>query len=781
MPYTKEIPQWNAAGTKPPQSLIDTGWQFNQKPPADYFNWQWHNVYQVLNELHQFALHTEKLGAANGVATLGSDSKLTASQLPAIGSAQITDGSITNNDLATDVKVGSLALLTTTTKSNVVAAVNEVKSSADTHNADSVRHVTQTDKNTWNAKASTAVATTSANGLMSSADKTKLDGVAANANNYSHPATHPATMIDEDATHRFVTDTEKATWNSKASTAVATTSANGLMSSGDKSKLDGIASGANNYSHPTGDGNLHVPATGTTSNGKFLKAGATAGSASWQTILTGDVSGLQALLDAKADASHGHSLATSSVNGFMSSGDKSKLDGIAAGANNYTHPSSHPPSIIAQDSSNRFVTDAEKSSWNAKETTSGAQAKADAATNAAVAWAQGYGLGTTGKNVNGVDMNTVTESGFYSGYTMTNAARSGISTFIVVKYSPDWIVQQQFFIEAGGTFKVFIRTRYSGTTWGDWKELANTDLATTTVAGLMSNTDKTKLDSVATGANNYSHPSTHPATMITEDSTHRFVTDAEKSSWNAKETTSGAQTKADAALNAAKAYAVNMMANGSTSDPNLTLDGYMLTNHANSPGLGLYWHIDTRFFSSVSTSSNRAQIAHAYNSSLPRTFIRNYYSSYGWSVWKELADTDLATSAIDGLMRKEDKAKLDGIATGANNYSHPSTHPATMITEDSTHRFATDAEKSSWNNAADETTDLKTTKTNKDANGIYTTITYRRKSDNTLFAVSTLSGGTSPSYTTRTVTYYATNGSTVKRTVTYALSYDSDGTLISEV
>ena len=26
---------------------------------------------------------------------------------------------------------------------------------------------------------------------------------------YTHPATHPATMITEDATHRFVTDEEK--------------------------------------------------------------------------------------------------------------------------------------------------------------------------------------------------------------------------------------------------------------------------------------------------------------------------------------------------------------------------------------------------------------------------------------------------------------------------------------------------------------------------------------------------------------------------------------------
>lgn len=37
------------------------------------------------------------------------------------------------------------------------------------------------------------------------------------------------------------------------------------------------------YLHPTSDGNLHVPATGTTNNGKVLKAGATAGSLAWET------------------------------------------------------------------------------------------------------------------------------------------------------------------------------------------------------------------------------------------------------------------------------------------------------------------------------------------------------------------------------------------------------------------------------------------------------------------------------------------------------------------
>lgn len=81
----------------------------------------------------------------------------------------------------------------------------------------------------------------------------------------------------------------------------------------------------------------------------------------------------------------------------------------------------------------------------------------------------------------------------------------------------------------------------------------------------------------------------------------------------------------------------------------------------------------------------------------------------------------------------------------------------------------------------DLTDDLKVIKSNKDSNGIFTTVTYRRKSDNTLFATSVLSGGTSPSYTTRTITYYEPNGTTVRKTVTNTLSYDADGALVSEV
>ena len=108
-------------------------------------------------------------------------------------------------------------------------------------------------------------------------DGVTVGGIAAGANAYTHPANHPASIITQDASNRFVTDTEKATWNAKAGTAVATTTTAGLMAST----------------------------------------------------------------------------------------DKTKLDGIAAGANTYTHPANHPASIITQDASNRFVTDTEKATWNA--------------------------------------------------------------------------------------------------------------------------------------------------------------------------------------------------------------------------------------------------------------------------------------------------------------------------------------------------------------------------------------------------------------------------------
>ena len=83
-----------------------------------------------------------------------------------------------------------------------------------------------------------AKATSTLDGLMSKEDKSKLDGVASGANNYTHPVTHPPEIISQNTTNRFVTDSEKASWNAKASTTLATNTTDGLMSKEDKSKLD---------------------------------------------------------------------------------------------------------------------------------------------------------------------------------------------------------------------------------------------------------------------------------------------------------------------------------------------------------------------------------------------------------------------------------------------------------------------------------------------------------------------------------------------------------------
>lgn len=81
--------------------------------------------------------------------------------------------------------------------------------------------------------------------------------------------------------------------------------------------------------------------------------------------------------------------------------------------------------------------------------------------------------------------------------------------------------------------------------------------------------------------------------------------------------------------------------------------------------------------------------------------------------------------------------------------------------------------------AADPDQTISTTRSGKDGNGVYTTITFTR-SDATVFKTSVLSGGTSPEYTTRTETFYAADGTTETNVIVYALTYDA-GDLVSEI
>lgn len=111
-----------------------------------------------------------------------------------------------------------------------------------------------TDNNTTYSNATTSTA-----GLMSASDKSKLDGIESNANNYSLP-TATSNVLGGVKIGSNITNTSGVLSLTKANVTsalgytpvatdtkynVATQSENGLMSSTDKVKLDGVATGAN--------------------------------------------------------------------------------------------------------------------------------------------------------------------------------------------------------------------------------------------------------------------------------------------------------------------------------------------------------------------------------------------------------------------------------------------------------------------------------------------------------------------------------------------------------
>ena len=225
----------------------------------------------------------------------------------------VTDAQITSWDAKIDAAIAyNRTQLDNFLNAKVDKVSGKVLSSNDFTNAEKTKLAAI-------ATAANSTAISSINGNI------KIDGVETVI--YTHPDNHPASIITEDSTHRFVTDAEKVSWNAKLDSAnfysIAEVDAALLTkvdkvagkalstndyTNADKTKLSDISDDANHvtssttngnikidssetvvYVHPSGDGNLHVPATSTTNNGKFLKAGSTAGSLSWAGILASEI------------------------------------------------------------------------------------------------------------------------------------------------------------------------------------------------------------------------------------------------------------------------------------------------------------------------------------------------------------------------------------------------------------------------------------------------------------------------------------------------------------
>ena len=156
----------------------------------------------------------------------------------------------------------------------------------------------------------TSVATQSANGLMSSTDKTKLDGIATGANNYTLPA---ATSGALGGIKIGYTDSTAGTRNYA------------VQLSNDKAYVN-VPWDNTTYSLLTSSANGLAPAFSTAnkatsaSTNSYHFLGWTGSTMKWYT------------LPANAFSDTTYSAATQSAAGLMSSADKTKLDGIATGA-----------------------------------------------------------------------------------------------------------------------------------------------------------------------------------------------------------------------------------------------------------------------------------------------------------------------------------------------------------------------------------------------------------------------------------------------------------------
>ena len=278
---------------------------------------------------------------------------------------------------------------------------------------------------------------------------------------------------------------------------------------------------------------------------------------------------------AKADAAQAAAVAASATDA-QSKANTAQAAAIAAAATDATtkansaqaaavqrsnHTGTQAPSTIATDASNRFVTDSEKATWSAKQA-----ALANAATLAKIGesggaplWNGGAWPGAGGGSVTAF---SIANANGVSG-SVANPTTTPALTITLGAITPSSVA-------ATGNVT---GANLSGTNTGDQTTITGnagtaTKLQTArTINGVsfdgsanitVTAVDQTARDSASaasTAAANAlaraNHTGTQAPSTIVQDASNRFVSDTEKATWNAKETTTGAQSRADAAQSAA--------------------------------------------------------------------------------------------------------------------------------------------------------------------------------------------------------------------------------------
>lgn len=287
--------------------------------------------------------------------------------------------------------------------------------------------------------------------------------------------------LTTDSTHRVVTDAEKAVWNAKSN---FSGSYNDLTDKPSIPSISGLATEA------------------------YVDEAVSTKANSSHTHSISNVSGLQSALDNKSDTAHNHNSsydAKGSAESALSSAKEytdtaiDTLSEVVADKANTTDLTSHVGNTTAH------ITSTERTNWNAAKThANAAHAPANAEPNQN-AFSNVVVNGTTISADSKTDTltfvagNNVTITPDATGDSITISSANTVYTHPTTAGNKH--------IPAGGSSGQILRWAADGiAVWGSDNNTTYSN-ATQTASGLMSNTDKTKLDGVAENANNYTLPS----------------------------------------------------------------------------------------------------------------------------------------------------------------------------------------------------------------------------------------------------------------------------------
>ena len=512
-----------------------------------------------------------------------------------------------------------------------------------------------------------AVATTSVAGFLSAADKTKLDGIATGATALALSSSTPAavgTAAIGAGTTAARSDHVHAHGNQAGGSlhAVATTSVEGFLSAADKNKLDSVASGATSTPLSSSTPAAASAAAGAVGVATTAARGDHAHQVSTGTpvaVGTANADGTATTL-ARSDHVHALAVATTSVQGALSAADKTKLDGISAGATALSL-SSTTPAAIGTAAIGVGTTAARADHVHAHGNQLGGTLHAVATTSI-----DGF-LSATDKTKLDAIAAGATNTPFATSAPPAIAGASALGTTGAGAARGDHTHDHAN--QAGGTLHA---------------------VATTSVAGFLSASDKTKLDGIANGATSLALSSTTPAAIGTaavgsgvtaarDDHVHAHGNQA-GGSLHAQATTSvdgflSATDKVKLDGIALSATRVTFVAStGSLSGGYGSNNDYAVVT-AGTANAGEVW------LKSAGTWTQN-QFLYSWYATTPSVVasIGSAGASNQVARGDHIHALAAATTSIQGAMSAADKTKLDGIATGATNTTLSSTTPAAVGT-----------------------------------------------------------------------------------------------------